>query len=261
MQFNHRERTYEIDILNQLIGIMAQSAALRPTISLALSPRPSQLRVFSLSRSSLASTANDAALRLLHKFAGTVTVRRQVLDANQLQKLALTLGRTRLGDIELSDGPPPAGTPIPPGYHLVYFTPGAVETQLGPDGTDITFNVPEPFTRRMWAGGRMSWPGADAGGSSALLVGDEAEEHTRLISATAKRSRSGGEMVLVEVEKELRSPRGCSVIDRRSWMFRPKADPGKAAVYAAPVGEVSHGPSMYRDSPTGVARKSGPGDS
>ncbi|PHH59047.1 hypothetical protein CDD81_3852 [Ophiocordyceps australis] len=161
----------------------------------------------------LASTAAEAAARLVHDFAGTVRRRRQVLDANQVHKLALTLGKTALGHHGAR-----VGTPIPPGWHLVYFTPDDYESALGPDGADCVFSPVKPFTRRMWAGGSMSWPARDS-----LRVGDEVEEHTRLVSAVAKSSKSAGAMVVVEVEKELRGPRATALVDRRSWVFRPEA--------------------------------------
>ncbi|KAL3961100.1 hypothetical protein ACCO45_006217 [Purpureocillium lilacinum] len=161
-----------------------------------------QRRAFSSSQHHHASgaTASEAASRMLDTFAGAVSIRRQVLDANQVQKLALTLGRPTLGATDISTEAPRVGTPIPAGYHL-------------------------PFTRRMWAGGRMSWPDATASEHATLRVGDEVEERTRLVSATPKKSRGGGEMVLVEVEKELCAPRGHTVVDRRSWIFRPEIDP------------------------------------
>ncbi|UNI16611.1 hypothetical protein JDV02_003036 [Purpureocillium takamizusanense] len=210
-----------------------------------------QRRAFSSSRrrhAASGATASEAALRMLDTFAGGVSIRRQILDANQVQKLALTLGRTTLGDTDISTQAPRAGTPIPPGYHLVYFTPGGLESELGTDGTDRTFNAPRPFTRRMWAGGRMSWPDATASGHATLRVGDEVEERTRLVSATPKKSRGGGEMVLVEVEKELCAPRGYSVIDRRSWIFRPEMDPAHASEGASSLtGEVPRAATTIQD--------------
>ncbi|KAG9255497.1 putative cytoplasmic protein [Emericellopsis atlantica] len=159
-------------------------------------------------------TAQEAADRLVANFGGNKTFeRRQLLDGNQLQKLLDTLNRPT-GDVT-----PANGTPIPPGYHLVYFTPTDAETSLGRDGTDKTFNAPAPFTRRMWAGGTMRWD-ADAD----LRVGDEVTEITRLVSATPKKSSSVGEMVVVEVEKEFVGSRGRALRDRRSWVFRPEID-------------------------------------
>lgn len=154
----------------------------------------------------------------MDSFSGSTVIRRQAIDANQLQKLCLTLGRTTLDGKDISNSAPAVGTPVPPGYHLVYFTSGGTETELGADGTDVTFNSPAPFTRRMWAGGKMKWPAT----SQMLRVGDEVEERTRLVSATAKKSRSVGDMVLVEVEKEIWGTQGRVLIDQRSWVFRPE---------------------------------------
>lgn len=174
-------------------------------------------------------SAKDAANRLLDEFSDTTSIRRQTIDGNQLQKLALTLGRPSIGGVDVSELAPPSGTLVPPGYHLIYFTPNGVESDLALDGTDRTFNAPAPFTRRMWAGGKMNWPAAgDVSDSSPLLrVGDEVEEHTKLVSAVAKTSRSAGEMVLVEVDKEIWGPRGLAMVDRRSWIFRPELDPAR----------------------------------
>lgn len=103
-------------------------------------------------------TAAEAAQQMLRTFEGQTRVQRQVLDGHQLQKLSLTLNRPQLHPgLDVTAGPPPRGTPLPPGYHLVYFSPASLESELGPDGTDRTFNAPGPFSRRMWAGGRMAW--------------------------------------------------------------------------------------------------------
>ncbi|KAI1055772.1 hypothetical protein LB506_009076 [Fusarium annulatum] len=155
-------------------------------------------------------------------------IRRQILDANQVQKLALTLHRPSLGGFDMQNQAPPNGTPLPPGYHLVYFTPGGLESELGADGTDTSFNAPFAFTRRMWGGGRIEWAASSSFSSTAgpeLRVGDEVEEVTSFISATPKKSRSAGEMVLVEVKKEYHGPGGLALTDYRSWTFRPEIKP------------------------------------
>lgn len=161
-------------------------------------------------------------------FRDTTSVRKQLIDGNQLQKLSLTLNRPKLFDVDVTELPPPEGTPVPPGYHLVYFTPNGLESELGLDGTDRSFNAPAPFSRRMWAGGKIHWQ-RELGGQGLLRVGDVAEESTRLKSAVAKKSKSGGEMVLVEVEKEVWGPRGLALKDQRSWIFRTEVDPDAAA--------------------------------
>lgn len=189
---------------------MVARIAARPGCCLRVRPAAHYHR---LHHRHVATTAADAAQQLMQTFSNRTITQRQLLDGNQLQKLSLTLGRRELyPGLDISREPPPVGTPLPPGYHLVYFTPGGVETELGPDGTDRTFNSPAPYTRRMWAGGKMRWEG---GRKSQLRVGEVAEERTKLLSATPKRSRDGGEMVLVEVEKEFWGPDGLALVDQR----------------------------------------------
>lgn len=178
-------------------------------------------------RRTLTTAAEDAAQQIQATFRNQPpTTRHQTLDGHQLQRLSLTLNRPHLHPgLDVTSAPPPAGTPLPPGYHLAYFTPAtapAAEADLAPDGTDATFNAPPPFSRRMWAGGTMRWvPGAGP-----LRVGEAVQERTRLVGAVAKRSRGagaggGGEMVLVEVEKEFWGGAGLALVDRRTWVFRP----------------------------------------
>ncbi|CAG7554731.1 unnamed protein product [Fusarium equiseti] len=190
----------------------------------------------------LKATASDAAARLLETFSDKSIIRRQLIDANQLQKLAVTLNRPQLNGRDVSEQPPTEGTPVPPGYHLVYFTPNGTEVELGSDGSDTTFNASAPFTRRMWAGGKMTWA-KDA----SLCVGDYVEERTKLLSATPKKSRSVGEMVLVEVEKEFWGPKGLALTDRRSWVFRPEIDLEAVHEAPKPLENIMRGPSIVRD--------------
>lgn len=47
---------------------------------------------------------------------------------------------------------------MPTGHHLVYFPPQLAASQMMPDGTDADHCPGAPFTRRMWAGGSVSFP-------------------------------------------------------------------------------------------------------
>ncbi|KAJ4077376.1 hypothetical protein NW756_012236 [Fusarium oxysporum] len=146
------------------------------------------------------------------QFEGQVSKRQQILDGNQLQKLSLALNRKELHPgLDISESGPPNGTALPPGYHLVYFTPSVVESDLGLDGTDTSFNAPLPFTRRMWAGGRIQWFDGKP-----LCIGEEVEERTRLLSAEPKQLRDGSDMVLVNVEKSYWGKMGLSLKDQRN---------------------------------------------
>lgn len=174
----------------------------------------------------------------LSKFAsGQQFVRKQLLDANQLRLFSLTLDRPHLwtgstsGSLEQEE--PVQGTPLPAGYHLAYFTPAQLPGILGQDGTDASFNPEAPFTRRMWAGGSVHWPGADPNSSAKhyLKVGDEATETTKVLSCEAKTIKKTGEsMLVVGVEKEFRNGQDeLCVVDKRNWVFRVALDPSKQA--------------------------------
>lgn len=168
--------------------------------------------------------AASVAASFLSKFQSSgPQTRTQTLDANQLQLLSLTLNRPSLfpNSPSLSNAPnaPPPDTPVPPGYHLVYFTPAFLENELGADGTDASYNPKSPFTRRMWAGGEVLWPRGADGKPNLLRVGQEVRETTRVLSATPKVVKKTGEdMIVVGVEMEFSNEHGISVIDRRSVM-------------------------------------------
>ncbi|KNG87121.1 hypothetical protein ANOM_004786 [Aspergillus nomiae NRRL 13137] len=172
------------------------------------------------------SSASATAASFLSRFQSLgPQTRSQFLDANQLQLLSLTLNRPSLypdtPSLSHASTSLPAGTPLPPGYHLVYFTPAFLENELGADGTDVSYNPETPFTRRMWAGGEVHWPRAADGSPNPLRVGQEVQETTKVLSAEPKIVRkTGEEMIVVGVEKEFRNEHGVAVIDRRNWVFR-----------------------------------------
>lgn len=148
---------------------------------------------------------------LAHSQRRGLLVQKQLLDANQLQRLCQTLGREELlRGFSATNGPLANGTPLPPGYHLVYFTPSSFETELGRDGTDRTFNPSPPFTRRMWAGGEIVWFG-----DNVLRVGQTVTETTTVVKAEAKKTRDGLDMIVVGVEKKFDNENGTSLVDRR----------------------------------------------
>ncbi|KAL2136483.1 hypothetical protein VTI74DRAFT_3502 [Chaetomium olivicolor] len=166
------------------------------------------------------TAATAAASQFLQSHSSTILTRTQPLDAHHLQKLSLLLARPNLHPaLPITSSPPPDGTPLPKGYHLIYFTPSQLEADLGADGTDTTFNAPWPFTRRMWAGGKMEWVRGRE-----LRVGEAVEERSRVLSAVGKRGGDGRGMVLVEVEKVLEGKGGGLMRDVRSWIFRPPVE-------------------------------------
>ncbi|EEH04078.1 conserved hypothetical protein [Histoplasma capsulatum G186AR] len=186
-----------------------------------------------------APAASAIASKFISRFQSLPPqTRTQTLDGNQVQLLSLTLNRRSLypGSPALSNArAPEAGTPIPPGYHLVYFTPAFLEGELGLDGTDTSYNPEPPFTRRMWAGGEVRWPLGQDGKVNLLRVGQEVQETTRVLSAEAKVVKATGEeMVVVGVEKVFENEHGVAVVDRRNWIFREalKLDPSSKTTAA-----------------------------
>ncbi|KAF2797477.1 hypothetical protein K505DRAFT_405729 [Melanomma pulvis-pyrius CBS 109.77] len=159
------------------------------------------------------ASAAEACSEIFQRFSGKpISVRKQLLDANQIHLLSITLGRS-----ETSNTAPLEGTPIPPGYHLVYFTPPVLEQELGRDGTDRTVNPLSPFTRRMWAGGELEW---NQDPELFLKVGQTVQETTRILSAEPKKLKAGGEMIVVGVEKTFENEKGVALVDKRSWVFQ-----------------------------------------
>ncbi|KAI0748171.1 hypothetical protein C8Q80DRAFT_1344474 [Daedaleopsis nitida] len=94
--------------------------------------------------------------------------------------------------------PPQVGAPLGYGHHLVFFHPRNPEYALRSDGTDVDFCPPEPFTRRMWAGGRMIW-------KRPLHVGDRAAAISTIAAVGKKGFDTGTPMVFVQQKMEYRT--------------------------------------------------------
>ncbi|PYH98171.1 C6 transcription factor [Aspergillus ellipticus CBS 707.79] len=232
----------------------------RSTQSL-LRPQFLQLRTFSArpplrTESDTSASASSIATSFLTRFQSLgPQTRSQTLDANQLQLLSLTLNRPSL----LPNSPPlstttlPSGTPLPAGYHLVYFTPAFLENDLGTDGTDTSYNPASPFTRRMWAGGEVHWPRRSDGKPNFLRVGQDVQETTRVLSAEPKVVRkTGEEMIVVGVEKEFSNGDGVAVLDRRNWVFRKAlTSPSPTTSSNPPATKAFDGPATSVTSTTG----------
>ena len=160
-------------------------------------------------------SASEGAAEILQRYGDKpISVREQLIDANQARLLSVVFGRPTLhenGRLN-PDGGPVKGTPLPAGYHFAYFTPQFLEKDLGRDGTDKTLNPLPPFTRRMWAGGTMEWKQFPA---SLLRVGSTVTEITRMRSAEAKTNRNGEPLILAGLEKTFESDNGIALIDKR----------------------------------------------
>lgn len=87
---------------------------------------------------------------------------------------------------------------MPSGHHLVYFPPQVTLSELLPDGTDILHTPGEPFHRRLWAGGKITFPQLDA--DNLLLNGQRAVCVENIDNVDVQGSE-GDEKILVTIDR------------------------------------------------------------
>jgi len=126
---------------------------------------------------------------------------------------------------------PPAGTPLPPLWHWLYFLPLAPQSSLGPDGHAQRggFLPPIPLPRRMWAGSAFEF-------RAPIVVGDALARTSTIERITAKRGRSG-ELVFVRVRHEIRRERddAPALTEFHDIVYRAAAAPGETPPPAEPA--------------------------
>jgi 3-methylfumaryl-CoA hydratase len=91
----------------------------------------------------------------------------------------------------------PAGTPLPPLWHWLYFLPMHRQSEIGPDGHAKRggFLPPVPLPRRMWAGSQFAF-------RAPVRVGDAVARTSTIDDVTTKQGRTG-KLVFVKVRHEL----------------------------------------------------------
>ncbi len=140
-----------------------------------------------------------------------------LIAPSRVAALAATLDR--------DDPPPLAGDPLPPPWHWTLCVPAARQSAIGPDGHPARggFLPPVPLPRRMWAGGRLSFP-------QPLRVGEAVQRHSQVMSVEHKSGRSG-ELVFVLVRHEFRGAAGLAITEEHDIVYRDMP----AAVSPAPT--------------------------
>ncbi|KAI8998596.1 hypothetical protein BD414DRAFT_512203 [Trametes punicea] len=110
--------------------------------------------------------------------------------------------------------PPQEGASLSYGHHLAFFHPRNPEKALRSDGTDTDFCPPEPFVRRMWAGGRMEW-------KRPLRVGDQATARASIGAVSKKGFEKGTPMVFVtqKIEYSKRDSDEVCLEEERSHVY------------------------------------------
>ncbi|KAJ6581006.1 hypothetical protein B0H19DRAFT_1017554 [Mycena capillaripes] len=102
------------------------------------------------------------------------------------------------------------------GSHLAFFHPRNPESDLRPDGTDADFCPPKPLTRRMWAGGRMTWDVKNP-----LRMGGSAVSTSTVDSVDKKGFDTGSPMVFVKqkIDITMAGETHPSVVEERSHVY------------------------------------------
>jgi 3-methylfumaryl-CoA hydratase len=117
--------------------------------------------------------------------------------------------------------PVPAGTPLPPLWHWLYFLPMYRQSELGPDGHAERggFLPPVPLPRRMWAGGRFAF-------HSPIRVGDDIVRASTIENVVAKEGRTGP-LVFVTVRHEVRINGGPvpALVEHHDIVYRGEKKP------------------------------------
>ena len=135
--------------------------------------------------------------------------------------------------LDLDPAPPSRGDRVPPGFHWCLAPPVVPMSAIGQDGHPArgSFVPPVPLPRRMWAGGRIRFPGP-------LRVGDEVTRLSTVKSVEAKHGRTGT-LVFVVVEHVLSTGRGAAVVEEHDIVFRDAPAPGAGV---APEGAAGPAP-------------------
>ena len=162
------------------------------------------------------------------RFLSTPSLNLEALDKWIVSEKKLTLSDTlhpeHVSDLYIAlptrDGTrkpstaPAVGSLLSYGHHLAFFHPRNPENALRWDGTDADFCPPEPFTRRMWAGGRIEW-------KAPLRVGDRVTALSELLDVQKKGFERGTPMVFVKQKIEYKRD-GCNdvaIAEERSHVY------------------------------------------
>ncbi|WVF72524.1 hypothetical protein IAT40_007341 [Kwoniella sp. CBS 6097] len=111
-----------------------------------------------------------------------------------------------------------AGDVLPCAHHLVYFRPKPMLRDLGKDGSSTEYNAPPPYTRRMWAGGKMMW---SSDRTRMLRIGDEVTQVVRVPRVEFKK-----DMVFVQQQisiysgKRFQDPEKTNEPGKDDWSVR-----------------------------------------
>ena len=147
-------------------------------------------------------------LARLREWIGREHVAEDVLDAQRARALELTLDEPATLEDDAR---------LPPLWHWLWFNDVAPTGELAEDGHPRRgdFLPPVALPRRMWAGGRVRWPGD-------LIVGERAVRRSRVLDVTRKRG-SSGELCFVTVEHRIEQGGETRLIEEHDIVYREAA--------------------------------------
>ena len=148
----------------------------------------------------------------LEAWLGKERVEEEVISLGQVRALAATLDR--------DPAPLMDGGILPAGWHWIYFNSAVPRSALAPDGHEERggFLPPIPLPRRMWAGGRLRFPGA-------LRIGEQATRVSTIQSIEHKEGRSGP-LVFVTVHHRISGQSGTAIEEEQNLVFLSATPPG-----------------------------------
>lgn len=116
----------------------------------------------------------------------------------------------------------PAGLPLPPLWHWLYFLPRHRQSEIGPDGHAKRggFLPPVDLPRRMWAAGQLEF-------RSPIRIGDAIERRSTIEDVKDKTGRSG-RLVFVQVRHEVRCNGSGepALVEHHDIVYRESRRPG-----------------------------------
>jgi 3-methylfumaryl-CoA hydratase len=160
------------------------------------------------------ATESGAALNLddLKRHVGSKDVTTDVVTAAQANLLRLAFGRP---EPEFKDG-----DVLPPGWHVIYFTPRVAAADLRPDGTPArSALMPDmPLPRRMFAGQTFRF-------HRPVRIGQTLRNETELTDIALKRGATGT-LVFTTVVSRISGPDGLAIEDERLIVYREEVKAG-----------------------------------
>ncbi len=154
-----------------------------------------------------------------------------LIAPTKVAALAATLDR--------DDPAPRAGDALPPPWHWTLCLPAARQSAIGPDGHPARggFLPPVPLPRRMWAGGRLTFP-------QPLRVGEAVQRRSQVMAVEHKSGRSG-ELVFVLVRHEFHGTAGLCITEEHDIVYRDMPGAASGAVPPAPTYQVAPGDAAW----------------